>query len=171
MSEMALFCQGDDRARELRDHLAPDDLSRPSADFIQSIMDGCEEELTRLQIEALKIADIIWDEISERRDAGEKPKLGVRVRRIKSTLQIVWYKNATSKAGVPGKITARQLNKGSKKKYRYDNSVFSFCPAWERDNAIMAEDMFATIRERASIVSEIRFKASRLSAQLKRKEG
>jgi hypothetical protein len=127
--------------------------------YVRTAMAEVEREVALLAAEAQQVASAFWSlAISARKDVpGDKRSfLGTRVRMIKGTLSIEWYRNGVSfnVDGTVKSVLSKRINKGIS--CSYPKSAFTKEPEWIKESVEIAENKYSKIRERAAILTKIK---------------
>lgn len=127
--------------------------------YVRTAIAEVEREVALLAAEAQQTATAFWAlAISSRKNTpeGQRSYLGTRVRMIKGTLSIEWYRNGVSfnVDGTVKSVLSRRINKGTD--FSYPKSAFAREPEWIKETIEIAEKRYSKIRERAAILTKIK---------------
>lgn len=127
--------------------------------YVRTAISEVEREVALLAAEAQQTATAFWSlAISARKDVPDNKRsfLGTRVRMIKGTLSIEWYRNGVSfnADGTVKSVLSKRINKGTS--CSYPKSAFSKEPEWIKESVEIAEKRYSKIRERAAILTRIK---------------
>lgn len=136
------------------------DYEGDAAAFVQLMQAEIDSEVALLAAEAQETVNQFWELIKDRRSSTEnkddKTFLGVRVRLVKGTLSIEWFRNVIlfdANKKTKGVISNR-LKKGLSSSY--PKSSFASEPEWLRPVIASCEEKFTAIRERAAILTQMK---------------
>ncbi|ODN41336.1 hypothetical protein BGC07_16325 [Piscirickettsia litoralis] len=97
--------------------------------------------------------------MKSKRESNEfSGSLGLRVRRIRNSIQIVWYENKWYGTGNKKRMFSKQIQKG--KGYMYSPDKFKKMQQWERDAVGVLEEKFGQLRKRIEVLGRIRRQVS-----------
>ncbi|WP_268801728.1 conjugative transfer protein MobI(A/C) [Piscirickettsia litoralis] len=118
-----------------------------------------EAELEEISNEAQSLVNVFWEEVKSKRESNEfSGSLGLRVRRIRNSIQIVWYENKWYGTGNKKRMFSKQIQKG--KGYMYSPDKFKKMQQWERDAVGVLEEKFGQLRKRIEVLGRIRRQVS-----------
>lgn len=140
---------------------SPFDLDAPAEAriYVRTALAEVEREVALLAAEAQQTATAFWSfAIDARKDSpeGKRSYLGTRVRIIKGSLSIEWYRNGVSfnADGTVKSVLSKRINKGTD--FSYPKSSFAKEPEWIKESVEIAEKRYSKIRERAAILTKIK---------------
>lgn len=129
-----------------------------SEEFIRTAKTMLEHELLVTAVDARVQADYYWEANESARESGNAAELsflGTRVRFVRGTLQLEWFRNRTRPDEGKGKqVYSTYIKKGLG--HRYSDSLYKKEPAWAREAIKTVEDRYELLRKRAAILSALK---------------
>jgi len=126
---------------------------------IEDIEKIFEERIEYLRLVAKEVVDAYW---SFRKRGNEKQKyksnLGCRLRERENHFIVVWFCNSYNLSKGKVQTYSKHLEKGRSSKKYPESTLRKVAQSWEVDNVLLAESMFADIREELAIIATIRRK-------------
>lgn len=134
------------------------DLSLEAETFLHSVDTLVEHELKILALEGKKYSDGFWAESEQAKlEKLANCYIGTRVRLLKGTVSLEWYRNTTRPAmgeGKPKQVFSKYLPRGASA--RYPTRYFEREPQWAKNAITFVEDGYEKIRKRVEVLQNIR---------------
>lgn len=126
---------------------------------IEDIEQILEERIEYLRLVAKEIVDGYWLFRKRGNEVKKyKSNLGCRLRERENHFIVVWFCNSYSLSKGKVQTYSKHLEKGRSSKKYPESTLRKVAQSWEVDTVLLAESMFADIREELAIIATIRRK-------------